>query len=291
MTKSFKTIGATAITGLLAACGGGGEGGGPRTVFTYQEFTSTVPGESRVAAAGLTRTATNAPAEGTEVVLGTLDRETRLLTVTLDTGGAISGTYDADTQTWTDGTTTVGNYAGLTGNFDFILPVEVSANGESNPYIIGVISRTEDISRVAGITSYSGTAQVDALISADGVATPAFFNSGGNLDMQARFSNNHVTAIISGLTGMPFDTIELRNLQISGGADATFTFDAGSTILFTSGGDAFTPQIGTATTSADGAFFGGDTLGPLEAGGAFAVDGETGNIWGIFAADDRGNTP
>ncbi len=289
MTKHTKLFGAAAISVAMAGCGGGGSGGGPQTVFEYQTFSSTVAGTSRVAAAGLTRTQTDSPTDGTEVVLGTLDRAPRTLSVTVDNAGAITGIYDAANEQWTDGTTVVTAYTDLTGNFDFVLPVQVSANGQSNPYILGVVARNEDLPTGSGTATYSGSAMVGALMSADGVATPAFSESSGSLDLQVSFSTSHLTAAITGLTDMPFDSVTLQDLQISTGSDVTFTFDNGSSIVFLDGGNAFTPQIGASATAADGAFFGGDQNGPLEAGGAFAVDGETGNIWGIFVADERLN--
>ena len=288
MTQHSKIIGALAVGGLLAACGGGGDSG-PRTVFNYQDFNSRVAGESRVAATGLTRTLTDGPADGTEVVLGTLDREPRTISVTVDNAGTITGIYDADNDQWTDGATVVTAYEDLTGNFDFMLPVQISANGESNPYLLGVISRTEDLPTGSGTSTYSGSAMIGAIMSPDGVAPAEFSESSGDLDLEVSFSTSHATAIISSLSGMPFDSVTLQDLQISAGTDATFTFDGGSSIIFLEGGGAFTPQIGDYTTSADGAFFGGDPDGPVEAGGAFAVVGEDGNIWGIFAADRRVN--
>lgn len=289
MTHTSKLFGAIAVSGLLAACGAGGQGGGPQTVFNYQDINSEVAGTSRVAAVGLTRTQTDGATDGTEAVLGTLDRAPRTLTITVDNAGQITGIYNADTEQWTDGTKVVGPYPILTGNFDFMLPVEVSANGESNPYILGVVSRTEDLPTSNGTTTYSGSAMVGAIMSADGVAPATFAESSGSLNLQASFSTSHVTAAITGLTGMSFDTIRLQDLQISAGSDATFTFDGGSTIVFLDGDNEMIPYIGNFSTSADGAFFGGDPNGPVEAGGVFAVVGDDGNIWGIFAADQRLN--
>ena len=293
MTNYSRHLGAAALISLLAACGGGGDG--PRTVFNYQTFDSTVPGQSRVAAVGLTRSDPDpdGPADGTEVVLGTLDRAPQTLTVTVDNAGAITGIYDPNTEIWTDagGAKVYANTA-LTGNFQFTLPVIIEdSDGLNNTYVLGVIARTQDLPSTAGTTTYSGSAIVNGIFSSDGIEPPTKFDSSGDLDLEVSFSTDHVKAIISALSGMPFDSIELTDLQISSGADATFAFDAGSIITFRSGGGTVTPAIGAYTTSANGAFFGGDQNGPVEAGGAFAVDGQTGNIYGIFAADERVNTP
>ena len=287
MITLSRTLGAITMAALLSACGGGG-GGGPRTEFNYQPFDSTVAGQSRIAAAGLTRTDVDENPDGTEVRTGTLQREDRTLTVTLDEAGQITGVFDADTESWTSGTTTVTSYSALTGNFDFFIPVQVSVDGgASNPYVLGVVSRTEDLP-ASGTVVFTGSARVGANLSADGVSPNTYSESAGSLNLSANFGNDHVTATISGLTGMPFTIVRMTNLQISGGSDATFALDGGSTVTFSNTGGAVVPFTGAGTVnSASGAFFGGDGNGPVEAGGVFAVVGEDGNIWGIFAADDR----
>ena len=293
MTNYSKHIGAAAICGLLAACGGGGGDDGPQTVFNYQTFDSTVPGESRVAAAGLTRTDPDGEYDGTEVVLGTLERASREITISVDHAGNITGVYNSNTQIWTDvsGGKVYANDA-LTGNFQFILPVIVEdSDGLDNSYILGVVSRTQDLPITPGITTYSGSAIVRGNMSPDGSQPNQSFQSAGDLGLAVDFTSRELTATISELTGMPFETVELRQLEISSGSDATFSLGGGS-VVFLRDGSPYTPEIGTIlTTDADGAFFGIEEGSPAEAGGAFAVVGQTGNIYGIFVADELVNTP
>ena len=163
MITLSRTLGAIAMGVTLSACGSGGDGA-PQTVFNYQPFDSTVAGTSRIAAVGLVRLDGDAGPEGTEVVTGTLQREDRTLTVTLDGAGQITGIYDADTEIWTSGDTRVSAYPALSGNFDFFIPVQVAyggQNGFSDPYLLGVVSRTEDLPS-SGSASYSCSAMSSA---------------------------------------------------------------------------------------------------------------------------------
>ena len=289
MITLSRTLGAITMAALLSACGGGG-GGGPRTEFNYQPFDSTVAGQSRIAAVGLIRLDGDFGPEGSEVVTGTLQREDRTLTVTLDGAGQITGVFDPDTERWKSSDTVVMAYADLSGNFDFFIPVQVAyggLNGFSDPYVIGVVSRTEDLPST-GTFVFDGSAMVGANLSANTATTNSYSQSSGTLVLRGNFGSSHVNGTISGLAGMPFTTVQLTDLQMSGGADATFALDSDSTITFSNGSGAVVPNTGDGTTNyASGAFFGGDGSGPVEAGGVFAVVGEDGNIWGIFAADDR----
>ena len=292
MTHYTKTFGIVATLGLLAGCGAGGNNEGPQTVFEYLIFDSSVAGESRLAAVGLTRTNVDGNAEGTEVVLGTLDRTTKLLTVSVDGAGQITGVFDRATGVWedTNGTTVVASTA-LTGTFDFLRPVVIEDSpAPANTYILGVVTQNADLP-ASGTTSFTGSAVVGSSMRPGISQELRGYNETGDLTLSANFSTDHVTATISSLSNMPFDTVLIRDLQIAPSGDATFTFDGGSTIVFRRGGNDVTPLIGNIIdTQADGAFFGGDQIGPLEAGGAFARVGDDGSIWGIFVADTRGNT-
>ncbi len=292
MHVTMKISAMTVIASLMAACGGGGGGStgsttsGPSTIFTYQEFDSTVTGTSDMAAAGWTRSNPDAEPDGTQVVLGTLSRATQTLAI----DGIISSVaQDEVTGNWRSGTTTVSPSTLLASNdYDFLLPVEVTEDGgEANTYVIGVVSRTQDFPEAGlGDVRFTGQASVGGLLNS------TLFESTGNLTITADYDNRLVDVLIEGLNenGIPFDTVEITNLGIATGADATFSSSNTSVFSFENSGGTYTPATGNNTTqSASVAFFGGDSRGPAEAGGAFSVNGDTGNIYGIFAAGERGN--
>jgi hypothetical protein len=288
----LKKIGAVTAIGLLMACGGGG--GGPQTVFTYQDIDSTVPGSSTMVAAGLTRSDPSGLPDGTTVATGTLDREPRTLSIN---GVVVNGVYQQADGSWTAGGTTVspstlGIFAN-TSTYDFFIPVIVD-NGEfASNYIVGVVSRTEDFPTSGGAVNYTGVARVEGILGGDGSTPGTGFGSDGTLVLTADFSNSLVDAVISGLSGanIDFDTVRINDLAISTGANATFASTGASAIVFEDGGGVVTPLGADPTESASGAFFGGNPSGPdgpVEAGGVFAVNGDNGNtIFGIFAADER----
>lgn len=292
MTFPLKTFGALSACALLAACGGGG-GGGPQTVFQYQTFDSTVPGDRKIAAAGLTRPTANEYPDGTVVEVGTLTIETDGTNI-LDIAGIItSGTKNGDS--WTSGTTTVAASPTLfiDRNFSFLVPVDVTEDGAAaGTYIVGVVARTEDLPTTGGKVSftYSGSARVEGILDS-ATATPVNLASNGELALTADFGNDLVDVVISQLTqnSIPFDTVTINGLSISSGPDATFANTASSRFQFEKNGETYLPDFGgDATESASGAFFGGDGTAPSEAGGAFSVNGTNGNtIFGIFAADVR----
>lgn len=286
MTFQLKTYGAFAAVALLAACGGGGDG--PKTVFTYQTFGSEVPGTSTIAAAGLTRPSVDEYPDGTAVEVGTLERGTISV---LNIAGIIASGAEGPDNVWTDGTTTVAKSDILVGNFDFLVPVTVTGGGGAGTYIVGVVSRVEDLpTTTPGTFIYSGTARVEGILDS-GSATPNSFGSDGELTLSAKFEDSLVSLVIAQLNdaGMPFDTVTINDLAISTGANATFASNDGSTFAFANGSTPYTPDFGASfNESASGAFYGGDAIAPSEAGGAFAVVGANGNtIYGIFAADER----
>ena len=286
MITLSRTLGAITMAALLSACGGGG-GGGPRTEFNYQPFDSRVAGQSRIAAVGLVQDEGSGIPTSTRSVLGTLDRGQ---TSTLSINGVIVNGVEVSEQVWSDGN---GNRVDLNNtlfrelDLQFSIPVDVSfASGLSGQHMVGVVSRSEDLPN--GSAVYFGAADIDAILRPTIDSEEQFMNSSGSLTLTARFGTDHVDATITGLVGMPFTSIELRNLEISSGSDALFGWDAGSTIVFLNDGGTVTPLIGSDPNyAASGAFFGGDGNGPVEAGGVFAVDGEDGNIWGIFSANNR----
>ena len=124
------------------------------------------------------------------------------------------------------------------------------------------------------------------------VLSEAFFSPKNSnfLRLTADFAAGVVDVVMENLagTGAPIDEIAIGGLSIvNGGGDAIFAADSQSTIQFESGGTVVTPIGDPTSFDATGAFFGGDGSGPLEAGGAFQVDGTGGGIFGIFVADDR----
>lgn len=291
MHLTLKTTALTAAASLLAACGGGGGTGsttsGPSTIFTYQVFASEVPGTSDIAAAGWTRSNPDAAPDGTEVLVGTLSRADQSLAIA---GIIASVAQDPDTGNWVSGGTTVSPSTVLSSNqFTFLIPVTVTENaGSAGTYVIGVVSRTQDFPEVGGGTvSYTGPASVGGQL---GSAEP--FESSGNLTITADFDSDLLDVAIDGLTqnSIPFSSVDITGLVIASGADATFASTGSTVFSFEGTSGTYVPPTGAGTTqSASGAFFGGDNSGPLEAGGAFSVSGNTGNIYGIFAADERAN--
>jgi hypothetical protein len=289
MQFSSKIMTTTAIIGLLAACGGGGSTGSngdrPQTVFTYQDINSRVTGTSDLAAAGWTRVDPSGRVTGTEVVSGTLSRPNQTLSIN---GIITSVTQDEITGNWRSGTTTVSESTVLSGNFDFLLPVTVTEDGGlASQFIVGVVSRTQDFPEAGGGTvGYTGSARVGGILNATS------FESAGTLNITADFDNNLLDLVISELTenGIPFETVRINDLAIASSGNATFQNTGTTVFLFENSGGGYTPATGPNTSqSASGAFFGGDAGGPAEAGGAFSFTGDTGDIFGIFAADDRGN--
>ncbi|MEJ8562151.1 hypothetical protein QTO30_13570 [Yoonia sp. GPGPB17] len=284
----FKTYSAMMVIGLLAACGGGG-GGGPQTVFTYQTFENRVPGTSTIAAAGLTRSAPSGLPDGTEVQVGTLDREPRTLSIA---GVIVEGELQSN-GTWLGSNGTIVSPSELAvfanTNYDFLLPVTVDDGDFEGNYIVGVVSRTQDLPTDSGTVNYTGQARVDVILGGDGATPGDAFGSDGELTLTADFANGLVDVVIDELNenGMPFDTVRIDDLVISSGANATFERTGTGFTSFASGLTPVEPALGPSTTeSASGAFFGGDPNGPVEAGGVFSVNGANGNtIFGIFAAD------
>lgn len=295
MTFPTKTLGACAAIALLSACGGGG-GGGPQTVFTYQTLGSRVAGPSDVAAVGLEQGA-GGVATNTTIKVGTLDRQSRQLRIN---DILIDGVFDEAEKTWTDGTTFVAE-SGLfsTNGFQFLLPVTVSTtNGDgASPFIIGVVSRTQDLP-ASGTFTFGGNAQVSAILEGQ----PDRAEGDGTLVLTSNFQTDRVNATISGLGGgLPFDTVQLTGMTIgTTGTGATFS---GGTITFLNNTNVVTPILNGPQSSTSGAFFGGDTngpsgvsSGPTEVGGAFTVIGSDSinninNIFGIFAGESRNITP
>lgn len=281
-----KTAGACAAIALLSACGGGG-GGGPQTVFTYQPLgVDTVAGESDVAAVGYVRNGATLVG-ATEIQVGTLDRQSQQLTIG---DVVIDGVYDDENGSWTGNDTVVTGDPESFGseNFAFLVPVNVEPlnNGPTSRYIIGVVSRTQDLP-TGGTFTFNGSAEVTAIL--EGQADRA--ESGGTLVLTSDFQTDLVNATISDLGGsLPFNRVELQGMTIgSTGTGATFS---GGTIAFLDPDGIVTPIPGTTMPSASGAFFGGDPRGPVEVGGAFTVIGSDNinNIFGIFAGS-RTNAP
>lgn len=298
----FKTYTAVTLIGLLAACGGGGAGtsgggGSPSTIFTYQALVSTVPGTSTIVAAGLTQSDPSGLADGTDLVSGTLDRASRALTIN---GIVVSGVFETTSGSWTDGTATVSPSKlaifANTNTYDFFVPVTVAQGDFESQYILGVVSRTQDLPTEPGSQqteiTYSGVARVESILGRDGTAAGTAIGSDGRLSLTADFANGLVDVVIDQLVNadMPFDTVRIDDLVVDTGSDATFARNGTGFITFANGEEAFSPSLGTSTSeSASGAFFGGavnEIVAPVEAGGVFTVNGENGNtIFGIFAAD------
>ncbi|WP_019955934.1 hypothetical protein [Yoonia vestfoldensis] len=280
MTFPTKTFGACAAIALLSACGGGG-GGGPQTVFTYQTFgNSAVAGESTLAGVGIVQ-GEGGVATNTVIEIGTLDRQSRQLTIG---DVVIDGVFDENQRTWTDGTTFVSeSRLFASDNFQFMIPVQVSGiNGGSDaPYIIGVVSRTQDLP-AGGTFIFAGRAQVSALLEGqEGRADRT-----GNMTLTSNFQTDLVDVTISGLDGgLSFDEVRLNGLNVTNtNGNATFS---GGTITFRNGTEVVQPIRNDPRPSASGAFFGGDPSGPTEVGGVFTVIGENdiNNIFGIFAGN------
>lgn len=294
----FKTCTAVTMIGLLAACGGGGGGsagggGGPRTVFTYQTFDSVVPGDSAVNAVGLTHSDPSGLPDGATTVEGDLDRTTRALTI-----NGVSVEFNEINGSWTDGTTTVSPSSlpvfANTATYDFFVPVTIEEGEFESTYIVGIASRTEDLQTYPDVGdtafTYTGVAFVSGLLGSDGATAGTAFESAGDLTLSADFATGLVGVVIDSLDdgGIPFDTVRIADMAIGAGDTATFVL-SGTGITFENKGNIFTPSLGASSTeSAQGAFFGGDAQGPVEAGGAFSVNGENDNtIFGVFAADNR----
>lgn len=288
----FRTYGAVTVIGLLAGCGGGG-GDGPATVFNYQNFDSRVPGNSTIAAAGVTRSDASGLPEGTTVEIGTLDRQPQTLSIA---GVIVDGIFQQTDGSWSAGGTTVSpsqlDVFANTNTYDFFLPVTVTDSaGLADNYIIGVVSRTQDLPTTSGSVDYTGQARVDGVLAGDGATAGQSFGSDGTLTLTADFAGGLVDVVISELNNAeaPFDTVRINNLAISSGTNATFERTGTGFTSFTDDGSAYDPDFGGSTTeSASGAFFGGNSGGPVEAGGVFSVNGANGStIFGIFAADER----
>jgi hypothetical protein len=287
MTFPTKTFGACAAIALLSACGGGG-GGGPQTAFTYQTLGSPAPGTSDVAAVGLEQ-GEGGVATDTRIEVGTLDRESRQLRIN---GILIDGAFDQEQNIWTDGTTFVAE-SGLfsTNGFQFLLPVTVSATNGDNAsnYIIGVVSRLQDVPTTGQFT-FRGDASVGGVLE-----NPYNQVAGeGDLVLTARFAGTRgVDVTLENFDGnLPFDRVQITGMTIAtSGPNATFS---GGTITFIGPDVPVTLSPGATTSSASGAFFGGDTngpsgvsSGPTEVGGVFTVIGSDNinNIFGIFAGN------
>eukprot|EP01013_Petalomonas_cantuscygni_P039743 TRINITY_DN71303_c0_g1_i1.p1 TRINITY_DN71303_c0_g1~~TRINITY_DN71303_c0_g1_i1.p1 ORF type:complete len:308 (-),score=76.94 TRINITY_DN71303_c0_g1_i1:815-1738(-) len=288
---------------LLAACGGGGGGGGPQTVFTSQTFNEfEVAGDSTVRAVGMTRNA-GGEVTGNENRQGTLTRETQALEIAglvIDADGVpvIDGER---AQAWSDGSTTVNSNlqpataAIFNGSYDFFLPVEVTrSGGGAEVYLVGVSSRTADLP-ATGSAVFSGQASVGGIDDGAGGGSGAF-KATGDTTLTANFGTGLVDVVMDSLqgTGAPIDRIEIANMDITDNAgDAIFSSADLSAITMFDGQTEVTP-IGVLTDfDSTGAFFGGENtaagapLGPVEAGGTFYATGPDGQIWGIFAADER----
>lgn len=286
MTRPIKTLGTVTVFTLLAACGGGGGGDGPRTIFTDQPLDSRVTGSSTIAAAGIVQSDPDGNPSGTQVLTGSLDRPTQ----ELDIASLIADGAPNASGGWTSGDTVISASSALTGDFDFLIPVTVSENGLETSYVVGVVSRTQDLPE-SGSARFDGTAAITGLIDGGGSGSATAFSSQGDLEITANFgSTTLVDAVITGLsdTGMTFDQIDINGMVASAGANATFASTGATTIVFRDDGTPVTPIGADPTLSASGAFFGGDGNGPAEAGGAFVATGaDDSAIFGVFAADTR----
>ncbi len=270
------------LTGL-AACGGGGDGG-PQTVFTYQTFNSTVPGDSTVRAVGFDRDSGGLVID-LENLRGTLTRDTDAL----DIAGLIVDANGRSGNTWSDGTTTVSpsNAAAFTGTYDFLIPVTVTRGGLSDTFLVGVATRHQDLP--GGSATFSGQSAVGGVLTGGGSGASGF-EAVGDLTLSADFTSGLVDVVMESLSGagVPFDKVTLSDLAILNGAgDAIFADAAGSGIEMTSGGVVIQPLGTIDDFAATGSFFGGDGNGPAEAGGTFYAEGPDGQIFGIFVADQR----
>ncbi|NRB01090.1 MAG: hypothetical protein HRU32_14990 [Rhodobacteraceae bacterium] len=289
-TRNFgRACGAVTLLASLAACGGSGSddlgGGGPNTVFTYQTFDSTVPGDSNVRAVGLDRDS-GGLVVSVDNLAGLLSRQNQSLRI----AGLIVDNDGISGNQWSDGSTTVTqiNSAPFTGQYDFFVPVTVNSGGFATPYLIGVVSRAQDLPS-GGTASFTGQSLVTAILSGAGTGGSSF-EAMGEVTLTANFAANTVSAVMSSLTGSgaTFDSVEIGNMVIqNSGGDAVFASGAGTTFAASNGGGAVDP-IGTVSDiQATGAFFGGDAQGPLEAGGTFNVVGADGQVFGVFAAEER----
>jgi hypothetical protein len=287
----FKTYSAVTVIGMLAACGGGGDDG-PQSVFTYQSIDSTVPGTSTIAAVGLTQSESGLP-DGSTVKIGTLDREPQTLSIA---GVIIDGIFQKSDGSWKAGETTVApselSSFSNTATYDFFVPVTVAVEGQSfqSNYIVGVATRTQDLP-TGGSVNYTGQAYVEGIFGNDGTTPSTSVSSDGKLALNADFASGLVDVVINELNDpdITFDTVRLDKLKLSSGANATFSRTGTGFVSYENDNADFNPPLGTSTTeSANGAFYGGDADGPVEAGGVFNVIGENNSrIFGIFAADER----
>lgn len=277
-----KLIAGLGIALGLSACNGSGDG--PNTVFTYQPIDSTVSGDSTVRAVGVAQEAGNSIV--VKNMQGTLTRENQALEI----AGLIVDTDGSSRGVWSDGTTTVAasGAPAFSGVYDYVLPVEVTSGGLTNTYLIGVATRHQDLPS-SGSATFTGQSIVNGILTGGGTGSSSF-EASGDLSLTADFAAGVVDVVMENLagTGAPIDEIAIGGLSIvNGGGDAIFAADSQSTIQFESGGTVVTPIGDPTSFDATGAFFGGDESGPLEAGGAFQVDGTGGGIFGIFVADDR----
>ncbi|PUB17070.1 hypothetical protein [Yoonia sediminilitoris] len=281
MTSFTKTLLTLAGCTLLAACGGGGGGDdGPRTVFTNQPLDSRVPGESTIAAAGVVQDPFSGRAANVQVVLGSLDRPTQ----ELDLRELIENGEQIGENAWRSGSQTVtpvedGAFA--SSNFAFLVPVNVTTDGDvAGTYIVGVVSRTQDLPS-SGSATFRGPASVSTLLGGTGGASYA--KASGDATITASFRNETVDLLVEDFSGdtMPFGSIEISDMQISNDSNATFASNGGSSYDIGSG-----DIVGeNARLDAEGAFYGGDSNGPAEAGGAFLIKGDDGEVFGVFAGN------
>ncbi|WP_322890712.1 MULTISPECIES: hypothetical protein [unclassified Yoonia] len=297
MTFPAKFFGACAAAALLAACGGGG-GGGPQTEFTSQQLDSRVPGESDIAAVGLLVDTDGNPTD-TSVAFGKLDRVARTLTI-----GNVVVTGNPNNTVWDGDDYRVERIPGFP-NRAFLIPVTIADKitatnpdgGYETQYIIGVVSRTQDLP-TGGTVIFDGTARIGGIL-----AEPSrIIDANGVMTLTARFAGDRgVDVNLTGLSTGIFNRLEISNLEIvNSNGSATFQDSSATTIRYLNGNTVVSsPIAGTVEQFVDGAFYGGlpNVIGPIEVGGVFTIVGTdqngntVGNIYGIFEGLRRQTTP
>ncbi|MEO1640529.1 MAG: transferrin-binding protein-like solute binding protein [Pseudomonadota bacterium] len=289
MTKLKTSAALLMALSALAACGGGGGGGsgdgggGGGAIPDYVGFTdASEPVDSTLGGQTLL---TDGSSATIRVMSGSLRHNTRALTDLSDGVRTFSDADGDDAGVWTDGTLTFQPDSSVpAGDFSAYYRF-IEEGGESSAGIIGVVIDAGDVPTTAGDTIYTGTAQVVGVSDPGGAANS--LNDVGSSRLTVDFMANTVDLeITASNSGLIYDTVDITGMTIDN--SNRNSFGGGSLSMSKNTTDVTGTVLGTnVTEDAQGNFFGFDdvTGNPAEAGGVFAAEGDTGEIFGAFIAD------
>ncbi|MGB0499000.1 MAG: hypothetical protein ACPGID_11730 [Rubricella sp.] len=285
--------GSALVLGLtaLAACGGGGGGGGGGGPVVPPPDYIELSDRAENAASTLAAFGIFTPDPGDPTIAsatGELQHESGTIEITIE-GVTINDTdTDADGE-WATGGISLTDLPQAGQSFDYAGFYILESPSGGGPVIIGVPTEAADMP-TSGSATYSGESFIQGATTFDGGSD---LDSGGVASVAVDFSGAGSATItldsFPGADGLPFDSIVISGVTISGGG---LDFSSASLALLTD-----TPSnieddvLGSGfILDGDGGFFGpvgpqtGGT-GPDHVGGAFGAEGANGQVFGGFLAD------